>query len=139
MWLASHPDQPQTVQQIAKATHVPAAYLAKVMHSLGKAGLVEAKRGLGGGYSLTKKHSDLTILEVVNTVEPIERIHSCPLGRNSHSNRLCPLHQRLDEAIGLIEEAFGNTKIADLVVESLCDNSNGKPDRDLSCKLGGGT
>ena len=38
VWLAAHPDDPQTNQQIAAATLVPSGYLAKVMQSLGGPG-----------------------------------------------------------------------------------------------------
>ena len=118
VWLASHSDTPQTVQQIAEATQIPSNYLAKVMNSLRRTGLVESRRGLGGGYILSHTDDDLTVLDVVNTVDPIERISQCPLGARSHGLNLCPLHKRLDEAIGLIEKAFVKTKIADLVVQS---------------------
>jgi len=64
----------------------------------------------------------LTVLDVVNTVDPIERIERCPLGLQSHGMNLCPLHKRLDEAIGFIEKAFAKTKIADLVIQ--CDGAD---------------
>jgi Rrf2 family transcriptional regulator, nitric oxide-sensitive transcriptional repressor len=127
VWLASHSGGPQTVQQIAEATQIPSNYLAKVMNSLRRTGLVESRRGLGGGYVLTRTGNELTVLDVVNTVDPIKRIVQCPLGLKSHGLSLCPLHKRLDEAIGLIEKAFVTTKIADLVVGpdgagSICGN-----------------
>jgi hypothetical protein len=52
---------------------------------------------------------------VVNVVDPIERIDRCPLGIESHGATLCPLHKRLDDAIGLVEQAFGSTTIAELL------------------------
>ena len=42
------------------------------------AGLV--RPGIGGGITLTKSPDELTILEIVNAVEPIQRITTCPLG-----------------------------------------------------------
>src|SRR2546426_4721247 len=54
VWLASHPNDPQTNQQIANATLVPAGYLSKVMQSLGRGGLVTAQRGKRGGFLLAK-------------------------------------------------------------------------------------
>jgi Rrf2 family transcriptional regulator, nitric oxide-sensitive transcriptional repressor len=116
VWLAAHADSPQTVHEIAEATHIPANYLAKVMNSLRRTGLVESRRGLGGGYILARSVNELTVLDVVNTVDPIRRIRQCPLGLKPQGPGLCPLHKRLDEAIGLIETAFTKTKITDLVV-----------------------
>lgn len=129
VWLASHSGSPQTVQQIAEATQIPSNYLAKVMNSLRRTGLVKSRRGLGGGYVLTRIGKELTVLDVVNTVDPIKRIVQCPLGLKSHGLNLCPLHKQLDEVIGLIEKAFAKTKIADLEVgadgtESICGGAS---------------
>ena len=61
---------------------------------------------------LVSSADDLTILEVINAVEPIRRYHECPLGL--HGRNLCPLHRKLDDAAQMIEDAFGNTTVADL-------------------------
>jgi len=117
VWLASHPDDPQTNQQIANATLVPAGYLSKVMQSLGRGGLVTAQRGKRGGFLLAKPAAAPSVLEVINTVEPIQRIRECPLGIAAHGARLCPLHKRLDAAMAMIENVFRETSIADILAE----------------------
>jgi DNA-binding IscR family transcriptional regulator len=68
----------------------------------------------------------VTILEVVNAVDPIRRIQSCPLDLASHGMRLCPLHRRLDNALALVEDAFRQTTLAEVLAEPgasvpLCD------------------
>src|SRR5262245_51666279 len=108
---------PRTNQQIAETTRVPPAYLSKVMQELGRAGLVQSQRGLHGGFTLGKDADVLSIWEVVQAVEPIQRIHVCPLGLVSHRARLCPLHRRLDDALASIEKAFQDTTIADVLNE----------------------
>jgi Rrf2 family nitric oxide-sensitive transcriptional repressor len=123
VWLASQGDEPRTTQQIAEATKIPAGYLAKVLQSIGRARLVVARRGIGGGFTLARSPDDLSLLEVINAVDPIRRIERCPLGLKSHSTRLCPLHLRLDGAIALIEKELGETKISDLFETT----SNGQP------------
>ncbi len=77
--LAFNATESQTTEQIARATKVPQAYLSKVLQSLVAAGVVKSQRGIGGGMSLVKKPRELTILEVVNAVDPIQRIKTCPL------------------------------------------------------------
>ena len=117
VWLAAHADDPQTTQQIAAATLVPAGYLAKVMQSLGRGGLVTAQRGKRGGFLLARPADEVSVLEVINTVEPIQRIRECPLGIAAHGSHLCPLHKRLDAAMATIEEAFRATSIAQVLAE----------------------
>src|SRR3954463_10200015 len=115
--LASKSPEAQTTDQIAAATRVPRAYLSKVIQGLARGGILESHRGLGGGITLSRPPDELTILQVVNAVEPIERIRSCPLGLAAHGVRLCPLHRRLDNALAMVEEAFAATTLAELLAE----------------------
>jgi Rrf2 family protein len=113
--LAKHAEAPLTTQQIAKTTKVPAGYLQKVLQCLGRANLVCSQRGLHGGYFLNRAAGEITVLDVVNAVDPIQRITCCPLDLKEHGERLCTLHQRMDSAIGKMEEALGESTIADLL------------------------
>jgi Rrf2 family protein len=115
--LADHSPDAQTTDQIAAATLVPKAYLSKVIQGLSRAGIVHSKRGIGGGVTLVKTPDQLTILDVVNAVEPIERIKHCPLGLKAHGVRLCPLHKRMDGALAMVESAFRSTTLAEVLAE----------------------
>jgi Rrf2 family transcriptional regulator, nitric oxide-sensitive transcriptional repressor len=130
--LAAESPDARTTEQIADATLVPRAYLSKVLQALVKGGVVISTRGLGGGMSLVKTPGELTILEVVNAVEPIQRIRTCPLGLTAHGTHLCPLHRRVDNALASMEQAFGNTTLAEVLDEPsqsipLCPFPNVKP------------
>lgn len=115
VFLAERNTEPHTIQQIADTTKIPQGYLAKVMQELARRGLVNSQRGLGGGFTLAKSPESLTIYEIVDAVDPIVRIHKCPLDKPNHANGLCPLHKRIDDAAELIEQSFRNTTVADMV------------------------
>lgn len=115
--LAGESPAAQTTDQIAAATLVPKAYLSKVLQALVRGGVVRSQRGLGGGMTLSRPPSELTILQVVNAVEPIVRIQSCPLGLRSHGVNLCPLHRRVDNALAMVEQAFQSTTLAEVLSE----------------------
>lgn len=100
--------------EISEATLVPIDYLLKVLKVLVAAGLVDSQRGPGGGYRLTQSPEEMTSLQVVRAVDEIPRITECPLGISDHE-KLCPLHRLLDDAGRLVEEAFENATIADLI------------------------
>ena len=108
---------PATTKEIAETTRVPPAYLSKVLQALRRADVVHSRRGAGGGISLVKGPADLTILEVVNAVEPAWRSKGCPLGLASHKTELCPMHKRLDKAFTLVEDVLGNSTLADILAE----------------------
>lgn len=115
--LAEQPELPRTTQEIAARAKIPAGYLAKVMQSLVRARLVSSQRGLRGGFTLRRAPSEMTVLDVVNAVDPVPRIRECPLGLPEHADRLCPLHDRLDQALANIETTFRESKIAEMVGE----------------------
>lgn len=123
-----------TSEMIAERTQVPRGYLSKVMRSLVLAELVVSQRGPSGGFSLARPAARISMLEVVNAVDPLHRITQCPLGNPAHL-RLCPLHHRLDEAIAMIEKEFRGTTLAE-VLESRPDKAcraltvTGAPGRD---------
>lgn len=113
--LAEADDEPRTSEQLAEATKVPADYAVKILQWLGRAGLVHGRRGRGGGFRLECDPRETTLLDVVNVVDPLERIAECPLGREAHRGRLCPLHSRLDEVIALLQESLDEMTIQSVV------------------------
>jgi Rrf2 family protein len=125
VYLANQKGAARTTSQIAEATHVPPGYLAKVMQGLSRTKLVHSQRGLNGGFTLGDDPVNLTVLAIVSAVDPIQRYPECPLGMAGHGRRLCPLHRRLDEAAEMVEKAFAEISVADLVTvprkqKSLC-------------------
>lgn len=113
--------------QIALETQVPASYMAKVLQRLTEADILDSRRGVGGGFHLIRDIDELTVLEVINAVEPFQRITSCPLGLKTHDGCRCPMHARLDEALALAEDALRNSTIQDVLHEQ------GRPPPLLDC------
>lgn len=111
--------------ELAEQTQVPRRYLHKVLQDLCRAELVQSRSGPGGGYMLAESPEEISILDVVNAVAPLERIRDCPLGLPSHT-KLCPLHRELDRAYAQIEKSFAQVTIGQLVssrgkIKPLCD------------------
>ncbi|MCC6581723.1 MAG: Rrf2 family transcriptional regulator [Phycisphaeraceae bacterium] len=132
VWLAQHPGEPQKVREIAEGTRSAPGYLVKVLQLLAKAGILSAQRGSHGGFTLERSPESLTVLQVINAIDPIERIHRCPLKIDSHGQNLCPMHQRIDDAMAAIEQSFSQSTLTDLLNEpatsrplcrALCDPS----------------
>lgn len=115
--LASVDGKPMVTANLAKITDVPMGYLYKVLQQLGRKDLVQSQRGSKGGFTLRKRPADITLLEIINAVDPFKRIHRCPMDQIQVVDVLCPLHHRIDEAMGALETAFRETTVEEL----LCD------------------
>ena len=126
VYLADQAPAPRTTLEIAQSTQVPSAYLSKVIQGLCRAGVLHSQRGVGGGVRLVGEPEELSILDVVNAVDPVKRIHTCPLKLANHGNKLCALHHRLDESLARVEESFRSTTLAEVIADTsknipLCD------------------
>jgi len=112
--LATPPVHPKSADVLAQKTKVPRSYLHRVLQDLTGAELVRSRPGPGGGYELARSSDQVTILDVINAVDPIERIRHCPLGLTSHTE-LCPLHRELDQAYAATEAAFRSVSLQNLL------------------------
>jgi Rrf2 family protein len=82
------------VREIAAELGVPATYLAKVLQSLTRAGLLRAMRGPGGGVQLARSPREIYLWDVLSAIEPVGEFERCflGLGRCNDLNP-CPLHE----------------------------------------------
>jgi len=115
--LAYMPDELVSTAQLAEVTHVPMNYLAKVLQLLARSDLITGRRGVGGGYRLKRSAKEISLLDVINAIDPIERIESCPLNLDNHTSKLCPLHARLDAAHKMIIDQFDGMSLYDMLAE----------------------
>jgi len=111
---SSTPDEALGSDAIAERTQAPKGYLSKILRDLVVAGLISSQRGPRGGFMLARPAARISMLDVVNAVDPIDRIARCPLGNPAHT-KLCPLHRRLDDAIASVEREFARTSLAEVI------------------------
>src|SRR3954452_14065141 len=76
--------------RLAEFHGVPAAYLAKALQSLSRAGIVESVPGRNGGYRLGRPPADITLLDVVEAVEGRESSFRCTEIRKRGPARVSP-------------------------------------------------
>lgn len=69
MEIAKEEPRASHIQELAKKIHAPVKYLEQVLAALGKARILTAKRGVGGGYWMAKNPVDIKLDEVARTLE----------------------------------------------------------------------
>lgn len=70
---------------LSKASGVPANYLSKIMHTLGRAGFVASVRGPGGGFRIATSVRKLTAYDIVQLFDDLEGKRRCFLGNKTCS------------------------------------------------------
>jgi Rrf2 family protein len=61
--------KPVSVRDIAERTALPQPYLEQILLALKGAGIVRSKRGVGGGYMLTREPLEIRLSDVVSAVD----------------------------------------------------------------------
>ena len=107
--LAADAPSASTTREIAAKTKVPSAYLAKVLQSMRRAGLIHSRRGVGGGVTLAMPPKEVSLLDVIDAVEPLQR------ARGKSRNAASPLQRTLDAALGQMRETFDNVSLSDML------------------------
>jgi Rrf2 family protein len=103
-------------REIAACTGAPQPYLSKIFGSLSRAGLVEGRKGVHGGFRLRRPPRETSVSQVVEAVEGEGWDAQCLMGLEGCSNeRACPLHEEWKRLREQIVERMGRTSLAEVV------------------------
>ena len=85
-------DGPVTLAGVAERQHISLSYLEQLFGKLRRRGLVESVRGPGGGYSLARDATKISVADIILAVdEPIDAT-SCGGEENCRDDRRCMTH-----------------------------------------------
>ena len=117
------PGQALPAARLAEFHGVPPAYLAKNMQALAAAGVVESVVGPRGGYRLARPAAEVTVLDVVEALDPEPSTFRCteirrrgPAAVPAREYRVpCAIHVVMDNADRAWRAELEATTIADLI------------------------
>ena len=116
LYLARKAQDIATVNEIAKAMHIPKSFSAKILQRLVKAGIVISGRGIGGGFSLAKKPGNISILDVVKAIQGDSAINICAIDKKMcRLSNTCSVHPVWVELRGIIEKRLQKENFAKLI------------------------
>lgn len=111
-------DTPIKTAEIAKAQAIPIPFLERIMHQLGRCGLVKSKRGAYGGFTLQHPPEEITVGHIFRVLNGNHRIappllcieeSQCPLNGN------CAFKPLWDKVQQSIYHVYDSTTIQDLL------------------------
>ena len=102
--LATHdPGKPRLIRDIAQSQQISEKYISRLVIDLRRAKLVRSVRGINGGCHLAKAPEQITLLEILETMEgPISVVDCVRSPEKCKRQSLCPardIWQKLNEGI----------------------------------------
>ncbi len=84
-----------SVSNVSRATGIPKPTAAKTLQVLVKGGLLDSRKGPGGGFHLVASPELITLGRIFRAVEGKEPFSECAAGLQSCSEEnVCPLHEK---------------------------------------------
>jgi Rrf2 family protein len=112
-----------TASQIAETEGIPAKSLGNVLLNLAKAGYIYSKKGMNGGYTLTRPAKEIFMVDVVRLIDgPIAMI-SCASAYHYRRCDDCPVEETCSVRDLYLEiraadlKILSNTSIADMLAK----------------------
>ena len=96
-----------TTKDIAAKAKVPSAYLAKVLQSMRRGGLIHSRRGVGGGITLAKPAGKISLLDIIDGVKPLKRTPS------KKAPAAAQLHTSMDSAVDQLRATYSSEPFFD--------------------------
>lgn len=113
--IAASGGNPVLVKEIAEAASIPPAYLAKIIHALARRGLVLTQRGVGGGVTLARPATEISLHDVCQAMDDPVVKPTCMLGNAVCSDeRSCPAHRFWTQQRNKVFDFLRTTSVADI-------------------------
>lgn len=117
------PGATASAAQLAQYYDLPAAYLAKQLQALVKAGVLTATTGPRGGYRLAQPASEITLLQVVEAVDGASAPYECREIRQrglgalppGDCRNICILAEKMAEAHDAWRRSLADVSLADII------------------------
>jgi Rrf2 family protein len=124
-------------EKVAAALGITQTHAAKVLKGLATAGVVSSVRGRNGGYALTKKMEEISVVEVLDALNPSEdesrlRAESC----RRDKARLCTAHRGLLRLEDRMRSALARETLEGLA-GSVCTDEDALASVRLACRSTG--
>jgi Rrf2 family nitric oxide-sensitive transcriptional repressor len=117
MYLALQPERRATIPEVAAAYTISPHHLTKVVHHLGRTGVIETLRGKAGGMRLAHAPDAIRLGALIRTCESDAAVVEC-LGREPGTCCIAPacgLAPILQEAVAAFYASLDRHTLADLV------------------------
>ena len=106
LFLAQQGGRVVYTREVSENLDLPTSFLAKAFQKLARAGILKSHRGSGGGFSLVRPASEISLAEILEGIQDNTAIFTCT--RNGGCDRInhCGLGHTLSQAQVLLDDHF---------------------------------
>lgn len=105
---------------ISEKNDIPYRFTLKILRKLVQAGIVKSFRGVNGGYLLSKDPSEITLREVIETIDGKIAINKCfENPENCKNNGVCKVQKKLYGVQKIIARELGSISFEDVLNEEV--------------------
>lgn len=80
-------------KEVAKQLKIPAPFLAKTLQELSKKDIISSIKGPRGGFFLTDKNNNKTLLDIIDCIDGLQKFNECFLGKHECNDESpCVVH-----------------------------------------------
>ena len=116
-YVARHPEgRIHNVPDLAAEAHLPLPTVSKVLKLLAKGGLLSSHRGVNGGYHLSRHPADITLADIVESLDGPIAITECSSATHNRCEltKLCPARSNLQLINQAVLGALDNITLAQM-------------------------
>ena len=125
IYLASQSDSngKTGIKKISGDLNLPTPFLAKILQQLAKQKILNSSKGPHGGFSLLKDSRNITLLDIVNSIDGYDIFTNCVIHNGScayveKDKKPCPVHKDYGKIREDIIKLFSSKTVYDLVKEA---------------------
>ena len=110
---------PMGVYEVARRQRIPERFLEQIFGDLRRSGILESRRGAHGGFCFAVSPEEITVLDVVESLDGEVRPARCSAGGTCYITEapLCATSEIWDEARVALENVFGRYTIAQIAAK----------------------
>jgi Rrf2 family protein len=110
------PTLPVSTAELSEEMAIPYRFLRKIVSKLVGANLVVSRRGKGGGLSLARDPQDITLMQIIRTVDPSAvLLNRCLSGVDGCSrSTYCGIHSELDRMQKQLDKGLSEVTLASM-------------------------
>lgn len=104
-----------TIRELSDELDIPFHFLTKVLQRLTHSEILESYKGPNGGVKLNRNAADITIQDIIKSLDKNFTVPECALGFPIfHNHKTCPIHNEWAELRNKIETMIKTITIQEL-------------------------